>query len=106
MRKLYLLLLGVLLFVTSAWAQRTVTGKVTDDKGNPIPNVSVFVKGTNAGTTTKDDGTYTLVLPANAKTLVFSSVGMGTREIGITSESTISVALSPVDKSMDEAIEW
>ena len=36
--------------------------------------------------------------------MVFSSVGMGTREIGITSESTISVALSPVDKSMDEVI--
>ena len=58
MRKLYLLLMGVVFFATQALAQRTVTGKVTDEKGNPLANVSVLVRGTTTGTTTKEDGSY------------------------------------------------
>ena len=48
---------GVMLTLMAAqsWAQRTITGKVTDDKGSPLPNVSVLVKGTTQGTATKDD---------------------------------------------------
>ena len=70
MRKLYLLLLGVVFAVAPALAQRTLTGKVSDEKGNPVANASVVVKGTTSGTTTKADGTYSLSLPANAQVLV------------------------------------
>lgn len=104
MRKLTLLLLGVLLFAGQAMAQRTITGKVTDDKGNPLPNVSVVVKGTTAGTTTKADGSYSLAVPSNARTLVFSSVDMATQEMNITNNSTISVTMSTQAKNMDEVI--
>lgn len=69
MRKLYLLLLGVVFFATQALAQRTVTGKVTDDKGNPLVNVSVLVRGTTTGTVSKEDGSYSLTIPANARRL-------------------------------------
>ena len=61
MRKLYLLLLGVVFFATQAMAQRTITGMVTDEKGNPVANASVMVRGTTVGTTTKADGTFTLM---------------------------------------------
>ena len=81
MRKLYLLLLGVVFAVAPALAQRTLTGKVTDEKGNPVANASVVVKGTTSGTTTKTDGTYSLNLPANAQVLVISSVDMIAQEI-------------------------
>ena len=47
MRKLLLLVMGVMLSATALLAQRTVTGKVTDDKGAAVPNASVTVKGTN-----------------------------------------------------------
>jgi TonB-linked SusC/RagA family outer membrane protein len=104
MRKLTLLLLGVLLFASYSWAQRTITGKVTDDKGTPLPNVSVVVKGTTTGTTTKADGSYSVVLPTNARTLVFSSVDMATQEVNVTSSSTISVIMSSQAKNMDEVI--
>jgi TonB-linked SusC/RagA family outer membrane protein len=104
MRKLYLLLLGVLLFVTSAWAQRTITGTVTDEKGTPIPNVSVVVKGTSLGTTTKEDGTYSIVLPANAKTLLFSSVNTESIEITIGSESRINATLKSEERALQEVI--
>jgi hypothetical protein len=53
MRKLFLLIWGVVLFAVQAMAQRVISGNVTDDKGNPLPNVSVLVKGTATGTTTR-----------------------------------------------------
>ena len=74
MRKLFLLLMGVMLFAGHAMAQRTVSGTVTDENGNPLPNVSVLVRGTTTGTITNEQGKYSLTLPANAKALVFSSI--------------------------------
>ena len=53
MKKVYLLLLGVLCLSIQSFAQRTVTGKVTDDQGLPLANVSVTLKGTRTGTTTR-----------------------------------------------------
>ena len=61
MRKLLLALAAFLFFTGQLFAQKTITGKVTDDKGNPMPNVSVVVKGTTTGTVTKTDGTYSLI---------------------------------------------
>ncbi|MBC7873701.1 MAG: SusC/RagA family TonB-linked outer membrane protein [Ferruginibacter sp.] len=104
MRKLFLLLMGVMLFAVQVLAQRTVTGTVTDDKGIPLSKVSVQVKGSTTGTLTKDDGTYSLVLPANASTLVFSSVDLATQEVRITSSSSYSVSLASADKSMEEVV--
>ena len=57
-------------------AQKKISGKVTDNKGNPIHKASVVVKGTNTGTVTDADGTYSLTVPANTKVLVFSSLNM------------------------------
>ncbi len=104
MRKLSLLLMGVMLFAAQALAQRTVSGTVTDDKGVPLPKVSVQVKGSRTGTITKDDGTYSLVLPANAATLVFSSADMTTQEIKITSSSSYAVTLVSENKNLDEVV--
>jgi TonB-linked SusC/RagA family outer membrane protein len=104
MRKLFLLLLGFLLFVAPLWAQRTISGKVTDEKGSPVPNVSIIVKGTTTGTTSKSDGSYTLVVPANAKALVFSSVDMRPVEMPIGAQSAINVALTAEDRSLQEVV--
>ena len=61
---------------------RTITGKITDDKGAPIPNASVVVKGTNSGTTTDNTGSFSLTVPSNARALLVSSVGMGRNKYG------------------------
>jgi TonB-linked SusC/RagA family outer membrane protein len=100
------LLLSITLFltVTALFAQRTITGTVADEKGNPLANVSVAVKGTTSGTTTNVDGTYSLGVPANGRILVFTSVDMAPREVSITSSSSISVTLSTQTKSLDEVI--
>ncbi|MCG6190054.1 SusC/RagA family TonB-linked outer membrane protein [Maribellus maritimus] len=77
--------------------QRTkkVTGKVLDTDGNPIPGVSVLVKGTTIGTVTDINGIYSLNVEEDSETLQFSFVGMisiekplaGTNEINVTMES-------------------
>jgi TonB-linked SusC/RagA family outer membrane protein len=103
MRKLLLLLFTVAFFASNAWAQRTVTGKVTDEKGVPLSNVSVFVKGTTTGTITKADGSFSLMV-GNASTLVISSVDMVTREVDISSQSSVMVVLLAADKSLQEVV--
>ncbi|HEY1112610.1 MAG TPA: TonB-dependent receptor plug domain-containing protein, partial [Chitinophagaceae bacterium] len=103
MRKLLLLCVAVLLTIMS-WAQRTITGRVIDDKGSPVPNVSITIRGSNVGTVTGPDGTYSLNVPAAGKVLVFSAVDMSTREVTIGSQSSVDVALAAVDKSLQEVV--
>src|SRR6476659_2109830 len=81
MRKILCLSVVLTLISLSVWAQRTVTGRVTDERNNPLPNVSILVKGTNSGTVSKEDGSFSLVVPNNAKTLVVSFTDMATREV-------------------------
>jgi outer membrane receptor protein involved in Fe transport len=104
MRKLFLLLFGVVLFAAQAMAQRTITGKVTDDKGAPIANVSVIVKGTTVGTTTKEDGTFSVAVPSNGKSLIFSSVDMVSVEAAIGSGNTVNAKLVSEEKSLSEVV--
>ncbi len=69
-------------------AQRiTVTGRVTDDSGSTIPGASVVLKGTNTGSFTDMDGNYSLNVQMN-DTLVFSFIGMETREVRVTGSPT------------------
>jgi len=103
MRKFLFLTLAALLTL-QVWAQRTVTGIVTDDKGSPVADVSVQVKGTNTGTVTGTDGKYTLSVPANGRTLVFSAINMGTQEVTIGERTSVDVTLSTTDKSLDEVV--
>lgn len=104
MRKLSLLLLGFVLIATAASAQRTVSGKVTDNDASPVPNATVLVKGTKVGTVTKADGTFSLIVPANATTLVISSVDMLEQEITIGSQTVINVSLKVDTESMKEVV--
>lgn len=104
MRKLLLMGVVVLLFTGQLFAQKSLTGMVTDDKGNPLPNVSVQIKGANLGTVTNLEGKYSLTAPANAKVLVFSSVDMGTQEVAIGSKAVIDVTLKGEDRTMQEVV--
>lgn len=84
MRRLLFLMLGVLFFSSQLLAQnRTITGKVTDEAGNPIANATIQVKGTRIGTTAKADGTFSLNVPSGATTLVISSVNYTAQEVPI-----------------------
>jgi len=104
MRKQLLLLSGFVLCSIIALAQRTITGKITDDKGIAIANASVIVKGTTSGTTSKADGSYSLTVPRNSKSLIFSSVDMTTVEKVIGSSSEIDVTMTIESKDIQEVV--
>ncbi len=105
MRKIILSLLVLFAFVYSADAQnRTITGKITNAQGAPIPNVSVTVKGSRTGTTTDMNGNYSLSVPSNARTLMLSGVGLVQREVSLTSGSDYSVSLQSSTTDLKEVV--
>ena len=78
------IVLTALLITGMAAEARVISGTVTDQTGETIISASVVVKGTTIGTVTDFDGHYTLEVPDDAKTLVFSYLGLKTQEIDIT----------------------
>lgn len=84
-----------LLVLQVSYAQdKTVNGKVTDSKDNsPVVGASVQAKGSRTGTSTKNDGTFSVTIPPSVTTLIISSVGYETQEISITGLSSVSVSL-------------
>ncbi|MDJ1473640.1 SusC/RagA family TonB-linked outer membrane protein [Xanthocytophaga flava] len=94
-----------LLWAHCVFAQQvTISGKVTGDKDETLPGVSVVVKGTNIGTVTDPNGKYSIAVPSDAKTLTFSSIGMITEEIVIGGRSQIDVRLLPDITSLNEVV--
>jgi hypothetical protein len=105
MRKFLLLLLGVLMISSHLLAQtRTVSGRITDAQGGGIPNASVTVKGTSVGTTTDANGSFSLSVPANARTLVISSVGFQNQEFNLSTSNTVSVTMTATEGALDEVV--
>lgn len=106
MRKLVSMTIVLLLCIIQVFAQeKTVTGKVTDEKdGTPLAGVSVTVKGSNIGTTTGTDGSFSLNISSSAKVLVFSFVNYEPVEISINNRSTFNVSLASSDKSLQEVV--
>lgn len=81
-----------------------IRGKVTDDKGMPIPGVNVLIKGTTNGTVTAQDGTYTLNAQQNTGTLVVSFIGYIKQEINFSGAGTYNVSLVNEDKGLNEVV--
>ena len=81
----------------------TVTGTVTDAQGEPLPGVSILVKGTTQGTVTNADGTYSLSVPGNA-TLVFTFVGFIKQEIAANNQRVINVRLIEDTSQLEEVV--
>lgn len=105
MRKLIVTITAVLVFVLNAAAQdRTISGKVTDDKGAPIEGVSIATADGKYGTQTDKDGNYKLTLPVSVKTLVFSSVNYETATLGLGKLLVLNASLVSVDKSLQEVV--
>lgn len=104
MRKCFFLLGALLIFTLTAVAQRTVTGKVTDEKGAPVSGASIQVKGTSTGVVSNPDGSFSVPVPAAGKVLIISAVDMGTKEITIGNQTSVTAILTQADKSMEEVV--
>ena len=100
-----LMVVGLLMTVSFAFAQRKVTGKVSETGSTSgIPGVTVLVKGTSTGTTTDANGSYTIDVPSNTSVLTFSSIGYNPSEEVVGARSEINVVLSLDTKSLSEVV--
>ena len=98
MKKLLLYFVFFVLGTSVLLAQtRVITGTVTSaaEGDGTLPAVTVIVKGTAIGTSTDSNGKYSLSVPENATTLVFSFIGMKQQEVLIDGRSVINVVLEP-----------
>lgn len=85
-------------------ADKTLTGQVVDEKNNPLPGVSVVVKGSTQGTTTSTEGNFSITVDDDAKVLTFSFIGYTTRDVNIGSQSKFNVSLVPSTEDLTEVV--
>ncbi len=104
MKKLFLLLTAMAMFVIASAQNRTVTGQVVyAGDGEPLVGATVVPVGAGQGAATDIDGNFTLSVPSSVTKLKVSYVGMHTREVAITGEKLI-IKLSNADNKLDEVI--
>jgi TonB-dependent starch-binding outer membrane protein SusC len=105
MRKFTLILSAVFVFVLNAAAQnRTITGKVTDEKGAPIEGVSVTSPNGKQGTQTEKDGNYSISIPTTVKNLIFTYVNFVAQTKSIGNSPTINIVLRSTDSRLEEVV--
>lgn len=98
------LLVVFLIISVTGFGQSLISGKVTDEKGQPIPGVNILLKGTTHGAVTDADGVYTLEqVPADGN-LVFSFIGYNTVESAVAGRTTIDISLSPDITTLEEVV--
>lgn len=91
------------LAVTQQKKEIKISGKVTDERNQPMPGVTVMVKGLTVGTATDKNGNYVLRLPEMKELiLIYSFVGMEARQVKYTGQDTINVVLRETVNEMDE----
>ncbi len=105
-RKVLMLLLGVLLFSVELLAQgRTVTGTVYDNNGQPLPGVTVRAAGVAAATVTGSAGSFSINVPQATNSLEISYVGFTPQTVTIPASGSINVALQPnTAATLDEVV--
>jgi TonB-dependent starch-binding outer membrane protein SusC len=104
-----LLLIGSLLLmaVTSALAQKSVTGKVLDENGQVLPGVSILLKGTTVGTVSTADGSFSLSIPDQSidnGVLVFTFIGYMQQEHSVASRTNFEIKMEPDIQTLSEVV--
>ena len=87
----------------TAFAQTTVTGTVKDNKGTTLPGVSVRIKGSGIGTTTDNDGKFSIKVTENA-VLTFTYIGFTNKELSVNGKSNLTIVLEDDSQGLDEVV--
>ena len=101
--KLALLLLFSLLATALSAQNKKISGKVIDEKHQPVLGASVVVKGTTKGTTTDFDGNFTIDVPAKA-TLSVSFIGYHTQNVAVGNQNQLTIVLKEEQEQLDEVV--
>jgi len=96
--------LGLVPLAAVAQTSRTITGTVTDETGAGLPGVTVVLKGTSTGTSTDENGKYTIVLPIGNGVIRFSFVGYTEQELAIDNQSTVNIKLVASSSALDDVV--
>src|SRR6185437_4334593 len=83
---------------------KTITGKITDEKGNPVSGATVMIKGSSKGISTDADGNFSLSAPASAKQLVITNVGYTSQTIPIGTGSNLAITLTTEGTSLNDVV--
>lgn len=83
---------------------RIITGTITNEKGEPLANVSVTVRGSSVGTTTDPDGRFKLSVPDEGATLEFSAVGYETQRLKVGTQATIAIRLKESVTGLNDVV--
>jgi TonB-dependent starch-binding outer membrane protein SusC len=110
LKKFNLLVGGFLILLFSpgfsllSTAQKTISGVVTGNDLKPIVGASITVKGTSVGTSTNNEGSYSIAVPAGKNAIVVSSVGYETREFDVTDSTSLNISLNPTTSNLNEIV--
>src|SRR5690606_26959109 len=92
------------LYAGLSYGQNTeVSGRVLDDANDPLPGVSVSIKGTSAGTATDSNGAFS-IRATKGQVIVFSLIGMETKEVVYNNETTLNVTLAQDQRALEEVV--
>lgn len=83
---------------------KTVSGRVTDNKGAPVDQAVVLAKGTKNKVLTNDDGTFSLEVPDTATVLTASHVGMSVQEVNIAGKTMVEMVMQFIDNGLNDVI--
>ena len=105
MKKIVLLMMMLVnLTVFGQGTSRTITGKVVDENGQPLPGVSIKVKGGSKGIQTDRLGIYGITVTDDKAVLVFFFIGYNTQEVSTKGKTTINVTMAPSNRGLDEVV--
>jgi TonB-linked SusC/RagA family outer membrane protein len=104
MKQILLVVVCLLIAVNLLAQQRSVSGRVTDQSdGSPLPGVSVVLKGTNQGTVSASDGSFS-INAESTDVLVFSFIGFGHKEVAVGNQTSMNVVMEPSVQSLEEVV--
>lgn len=83
---------------------RVVSGRVTDQAGEPVPNASIVLKGTSTGVLSDNDGRYSITVSSNSTVIVITAIGFASQEIAVGNKNTVDPVLIIGDKALEEIV--
>src|SRR3982750_1529287 len=83
---------------------RQVTGKVTDENGKPLSDVTIQVKGTTTATFTSPEGFYSIKVPSGNSTLIFSSIGFEEQQVTTNNRAEIGISMKPSVNDLSDVV--
>jgi TonB-linked SusC/RagA family outer membrane protein len=100
----FLLFFSTFQFSAFALPPHEVRGRVVNAEGTPLPGVSVLIAGTKRGNTTNSDGRFSITVPDDRTSLVFSSVGFETQTINVGGQSEVNVIMAASSAGLDQVV--